>query len=51
MSIATYSELQTAVADWMHRTDLTAKIPDFITLAESRINAPSSLTSKRPKLP
>lgn len=38
MSITTYSELQTAVADWMHRTDLTAKIPDFITLAESRIN-------------
>lgn len=38
MSITTYAELKTAVADWMHRTDLTAKLPDFITLAESRIN-------------
>lgn len=38
MSITTYALLQTAVADWLHRTDLTAKIPDFITLAESRIN-------------
>ena len=38
MSIATYSELKTAVADWMHRNDLTSKIVDFVTLAESRIN-------------
>lgn len=30
-----YSELKTAVADYMHRTDLTAKIPGFIQLAES----------------
>ncbi|MEY4756845.1 MAG: hypothetical protein RJA34_1743 [Pseudomonadota bacterium] len=34
MSITTYAELQTAVADLLHRTDLTAKIPDFIALAE-----------------
>ena len=38
MAISTYSELKTAVATWAHRTDLTAVIPDFITLAESRIN-------------
>lgn len=38
MSISTYDELQTAVANWLHRTDLTATIPDFIKLAESRIN-------------
>ena len=38
MSITNFAELQTAVADWLHRTDLTAKIPDFITFAESRIN-------------
>lgn len=38
MSITTYAELQTAVASWLHRTDLTDIIPDFITLAESRIN-------------
>jgi hypothetical protein len=37
MAIATYSDLQTAVAAWLNRTDLTAIIPDFITLAEARI--------------
>jgi hypothetical protein len=39
MSITTYAELQTAVADWLHRTDLTTKIPDFIALAESAMSA------------
>jgi hypothetical protein len=38
MSITNYADLQTSVADWMHRTDLSAKIPDFIRLAESNIN-------------
>lgn len=38
MSITSYSELKTAVADYAHRTDLTSKIPDFIVSAESRIN-------------
>ena len=38
MAIATYSDLQTSVASWLARTDLTATIPDFITLAEARIN-------------
>lgn len=37
MSITTYSELQTAVADWLHRSDLTSRIPDFIRLGELRI--------------
>ena len=37
MSIATYSELQTAVADFLNREDLTAVVPTFITLAEARI--------------
>ncbi len=31
----TYAELQTAIISYMHRTDLTAKLPEFITLAES----------------
>lgn len=39
MSITTYAELQTSVANWLHRSDLTALIPDFITLAESRMSA------------
>jgi hypothetical protein len=34
MSITTYSELQTAVANWLKRSDLTATIPDFIRLAK-----------------
>jgi hypothetical protein len=36
MAISTYAELQTAVANWLDRTDLTTKIPDFISLAEAR---------------
>ena len=38
MAITNYSTLQTAIANWLHRSDLTATIPDFIALAESRIN-------------
>lgn len=37
MAIATYSDLKTAVANWLHRSDLTSVIPDFVALAESRI--------------
>ena len=41
MSITTYAELVAALDGsdgYLHRTDLTAKIPDFIALAESKIN-------------
>ncbi len=38
MALSTYSELKTSVADWLNRSDLTTNIPDFITLAEKRIN-------------
>jgi hypothetical protein len=37
MSFTTYALLQTAVADWLNRTDLTSQIPDFITLAEAEM--------------
>lgn len=37
MAISTYAELQTAVANWLHRSDLTALIPDFILLGEKRL--------------
>lgn len=37
MALNTYATLQTAIADWLNRTDLTATIPDFITLAEAEI--------------
>jgi len=37
MSIATYSELKTAIANYLARTDLTDQIPDFIRFAEIRL--------------
>ena len=38
MSISTYSDLQTSVANGLHRSDLNALIPDFIALAESKLS-------------
>ena len=38
MAIGTYAELQIAVANWLDRDDLTDRIPEFITLAEARMN-------------
>ena len=38
MAIGTYAELQTAVANWLDRGDLTARIPEFIDLTEARMN-------------
>jgi hypothetical protein len=35
VSITTYSELKTAVANWLNRDDLTSVIPDFIALTEA----------------
>lgn len=37
MAIKNYSELKAAIADWLNRTDLEARIPDFIVLAEAAI--------------
>ena len=38
MAISNYTELKTAVANWLDRDDLTARIPEFIALAEARFN-------------
>ena len=38
MAISTYAELQTAIKSWSKRDDLDSQIPDFIKLAETRIN-------------
>ena len=38
MAIGTYAELQTAVANWLDRDDLTLRIPEFIALAEAKMN-------------
>ena len=38
MAITTYAELQTAIANWLARDDLTTYLPDFITLFEAAAN-------------
>jgi len=38
MAISTYDELKDAVANWLDRDDLTDRIPEFIVLAEARMN-------------
>ena len=38
MAISTKAELKTAVANWLNRSDLTDRIPEFITLAEASFN-------------
>ena len=38
MALGTFTELKDAIADWLDRSDLTTRIPDFITLAEARLN-------------
>jgi hypothetical protein len=38
MTLTTYAGLQTAIADFLDRQDLTASIPTFIALAEARIS-------------
>jgi hypothetical protein len=38
MSFSNFENLVTNVADWLHRDDMTDRIPDFIRMAESRIN-------------
>lgn len=38
MAITNYTDLQSTVADWLHRDDLTAAIPTFIQLAEKQMS-------------
>jgi len=38
MSLTTYTELKTTIANWLDRDDLTAKIPTFISLAEAEFD-------------
>ena len=37
MSILNYNSLKQTIAGYLARTDLTAQIPDFIELAETRL--------------
>ena len=38
MAITTYDELKASIANWLNRDDLTAVIPDFISLAEAKMD-------------
>ena len=38
MALANYTDLQASIADTLNRDDLTAKIPDFIKMAEGIMN-------------
>ena len=38
MALANYSDLRTAVASWVKRSDLATEIVDFIALAEAELN-------------
>jgi len=37
MAISIYSELKTAVANWLDNTTLTSRIPEFITMSDAAI--------------
>lgn len=47
MSITNYTELQTAVQNWMDRSDLSGYAADYITLAESALNRNLPLNAMR----
>ena len=61
--ITNYTELQTAISQWMHRTDLALIIPDFIGIVEEKANrylrtkdneiylAPTAIVSNRITIP
>ena len=62
MALSNYTDLKTSIADWLNRSDLDGKIPDFIALAESTLNdilrsadmvtsATAAITSGRAALP
>ncbi len=37
MALNSYSALKSSIADWLNRDDLTAIIPDFVSLAEAQL--------------
>lgn len=38
MAISTYTDLTASIADWLNRADLTATIPNFVSLCEAELN-------------
>lgn len=45
-SVRDYEWLLAAVADWLHKSNLTARIPDFVRLAEGQINRRLNIAAK-----
>lgn len=50
MPFTNYAELKAAVSGWLHR-DLSAQIPDFITLAETSINRIAQVRAMENEVP
>jgi hypothetical protein len=50
MALDTFGGLKTAVATWLNRSDLTSYIPDFVRLAEQRMNYGSEGALQSPPL-
>ena len=46
MALNTTADLQAAIADWLNRSDLSAQIPDFLTLAQLKINRRLSIVEQ-----
>lgn len=46
MALSTNADLQAAIADWLNRSDLSAQIPDFLTLAQLKINRRLSIVEQ-----
>ena len=46
MALTTNADLQAAIADWLNRSDLSAQIPDFLTLAQLKINRRLSIVEQ-----
>lgn len=44
MALANFTDLKTALANWLHRAGLADRIPEFITLAETNLNRQLRLT-------
>src|SRR3990167_881142 len=47
MSLTTYANLQAAVISTLHRADLATAVPDFVTLAEDKLNKRLRLRNMR----
>jgi hypothetical protein len=47
MGLANFGQLKTSIADLLNRSDLTAKIPDFVTMLEARVNREVKFRNRR----